>query len=59
MLKKDQARHLMVDEDWNKVLAWACWDVPLLVADVVIQVRAAFRSDARLSTAPSSIDKPA
>jgi uncharacterized membrane protein len=36
------ARHLMADEERSKVLAWACWALPLLVTEVVIQARAVF-----------------
>jgi uncharacterized membrane protein len=36
------AHHIMSNEERANVLAWACWAVPLLVTEVVLQSRAVF-----------------
>lgn len=38
-----QATHVQNEDERSKYLAWACWAVPLLVAEVVMQGRAVFQ----------------
>ena len=38
-----RAGHILADEERAKLLAWACWAVPLLVAEVFIQAGAVFK----------------
>ncbi len=33
-------RHILSDDERGKLLAWSCWAIPLLFAEVVIQARA-------------------
>ena len=39
-----RAGHIMADDERSKMLAWASWAVPLLVAEVLIQSRSIFRA---------------
>ncbi len=39
-----RAMHLLTEDERSKILAWACWAVPLLVAEVFMQGRALFAS---------------
>ncbi len=39
-----RAMHIMSDDERSKVLAWACWAVPLLVTELIIQGRAVFKA---------------
>lgn len=39
-----RAAGIMADDERSKLLAWACWAVPLLIAEVCIQGGAVFRT---------------
>lgn len=39
-----RAMHLLTDDERSKVLAWACWAVPLLVTEFILQSRAVFKA---------------
>lgn len=36
--------HLLNDDERSKLLAWACWAIPLLVTELILQGRAVFRT---------------
>jgi hypothetical protein len=38
-----RAAHLLGDEERSKLLAWACWAIPLLVTEVILQSSAVFK----------------
>lgn len=38
------AMHLLTEDERSKFLAWACWAVPLLVTELIIQGRAVFKA---------------
>ena len=38
-----RAIHILADDERSKLLAWACWAVPLLVTEVIIQAGAVFK----------------
>ena len=43
----DDAMHrlqILSDDERSKVLAWACWAVPLLVTELSLQSRAVFKT---------------
>jgi hypothetical protein len=40
------AHHIMADGERAKLLAWACWAMPLLIAEVFIQAGAVFKTRA-------------
>ena len=43
----DDAMHrlqILSDDERSKVLAWACWAVPLLVTELILQSRAVFKT---------------
>jgi len=41
-----RAGHILADEERGKLLAWACWAVPLLVTEVVLQAGSVFKTRA-------------
>lgn len=39
-----RALHVLSDDERSKILAWACWAVPLLVTEAIMQGRSVFAS---------------